>query len=207
MRRQKSFRVDVTLYGVRDSTLFAGADIESDVLHIRGVRAKAVTVANAAPASSVLAQGIGYVRCDDGLLEFVAVTSSGLASLFRAMIDLLRSALMRKRTTRGDILGLRARRIEISCDPPQRVVVDGEEAGLTPVLVELDADASKRQIEVIAPKAGFVTKRRRRLSRALLRFWRNARGVTLLSVAVFALRNLRERPDNESSVPSEDESD
>jgi diacylglycerol kinase family enzyme len=189
MRRQKHFTVNATLYDVQDTTLFAGgARVESDVMHIRGMKVKAVTIANAAPPASVLAQGIGDVRCDDGLLEFVVVSSGGMASLFRAMFDLFRSALLRKRTLRSDVFGLRARRIEVTCDPPQRIVIDGEEAGYTPVTIDLDPDASKRQIAVIAPKASIINRRKRRLMRTLTRLWRNLRGMAVLGIAVQTLR-------------------
>jgi diacylglycerol kinase (ATP) len=190
--RQKHFKVDVTLYGVRDTTLFAGgARVESDVLHIRGMKVKAVTIANAAPPTCVLAHGIGEVCCDDGLLEFVVVSSHGIFSLFGAMLDQFRSALLVKRTARNDIFGLRARRIEVTCDPPQRVVVDGDEVGCTPVTIELDPDPSKRQIKVIAPKASVVHRRKKRLIRTLVRTWRSVRGIIIFGVVVQCVRRFR----------------
>jgi diacylglycerol kinase family enzyme len=194
MYQQKHFTVDVTLHDVRDTPPFTGgARVESKVLHLRGMKVMAVTIANAAPSTSVLAHGIGVVSCDDGLLEFVVVSSRGVASLFHAMLDLFRSALLRKPLLRRDVFGLRARRVDVTCYPPQRVVVDGEDAGYTPVTIEIDPDLSKRQIELIAPKAGIVNRRNRHLMRTLTRLWRNLRGIVILYIATQGLRKVRSR--------------
>jgi hypothetical protein len=140
----------------------------------------------------VLAQGIGDVQPDDGLLEVVCVAPSGRFATITSMISMLKAALLRQRgVARPEVYGLRARRVELSCDPPQRVVVDGEVAGTTPVVVELAADAGARQILVVAPKAGSVTRRRRRLSRTLVRSFRNVRGLAIMSAIVWGARYIR----------------
>jgi diacylglycerol kinase (ATP) len=189
IRDQRSFKVNATLYDVSEERFFGGGTVSGDVVRMSDVRVKAVTIANAAPPASVLAQGIGEVLCDDGLLEVVLVSpNAGPMSLVLTLINLLQSALLRKRVARADVFGMRARRIELTCDPPQSVVIDGENSGMTPIVIELDKDPKKRQIEIIAPKAGQMTRRRRKLSRGLIRLWRNVRGVSVLAATVFTIR-------------------
>ena len=100
----------------------------------------AMTVANAAPPTSVLAQGWGETLVDDGLLDVtVSVEQSfeqNLATRLQgvtALADLFTSALIKKPTNRDDIVCLRVPQIKISAKPPQKVVVDGEMIGTTPV--------------------------------------------------------------------------
>lgn len=185
--KQTSFKTDIVLHGVDDSLMFASGNIKSDVMHLQNLQLKGVTVANAAPATSVLAQGIGKVAPDDGLLEVVCVSSSSPLGLIRIMLSMLRSALMRTRERRGNVYGLRARKVHITCDPPQRIVIDGEPAGKTPITIEMKPDM--RQIQVIAPKASVVNRRRRRFGRSLTRLWRNVRGVALLAITVALMKH------------------
>ena len=106
-------------------------------------RAAAITVANAAPPTSVLAQGFGETLVDDGLLEVtIGVEQSSeqnLATRFQgitALADLFASALIKQPTNREDIVCLRVPQIKISANPPQKVVVDGEMIGTTPVEIQ-----------------------------------------------------------------------
>lgn len=186
---QKNFTTDIALYGVEDSLMFAEGNVKSGEMHLSNMQLKGVTIANAAPATSVLAQGIGRVTPDDGLLEVVCVSSSSPVGLIRTMLSMLRSALMRTRERRGKVYGLRARKVEITCDPPQHIVIDGEPAGKTPITIEMNPDIG--QLQVIAPKAGTVNRRRRRFSRTLRRLWRNVRGVALLAVTVALMKRSR----------------
>lgn len=186
---QQNFSTDIALYGVEDSLMFAGGKVKSGEMHLSNMQLKGVTIANAAPATSVLAQGIGRVAPDDGLLEVVCVSSTSPVGLIRTMLSMLRSALMRTRERRGKVYGLRARKVEITCDPPQQIVIDGEPAGKTPITIEMKPDVG--QLQVIAPKAGVVNRRRRRFSRSLRRMWRNIRGVALLAVTVAVLKRSR----------------
>lgn len=190
LRSQEVFKINATLYNVKQRKVVGDGEVESDVMRLTGLNVKAVTIANAAPPASVLAQGIGEVECDDGLLEFICVSPHGRFSVFMTMLMMLRSALLRKRLAKPNIYGLRCRRVEISCDPPQLIVIDGEEAGMTPVNIELSEDVSQRQIEVIAPKASVLTKKKRRLSRALTRLWRNLRGLGVMTTLVYTVRAL-----------------
>ena len=100
----------------------------------------AMTVANAAPPTSILAQGWGETLVDDGLLDVtISVRESPESTLatrlqaVNSLADLFASALIKKPTSREDILCLRVPQIKISADPPQKVVVDGEIIGTTPV--------------------------------------------------------------------------
>lgn len=171
---------------VEDELMFAGGDLHCREMRLTNLKLKGVTIANVAPPTSVLAQGIGTVKPEDGLLEVVCVGSSSAFGLVRTMAFLLRSALLRTREQRGSVYGLRAKRVRIVCDPPQHIVIDGEMAGVTPIDVEIgDKDMA---LNVIAPKARAVTRRRRRISRALRRLWRNVRGAGLLTLSIFLLR-------------------
>lgn len=193
--QQTTFNVELSLFGVRQRTRTGGregAELTSAKVALTGEDVAAVTIANSAPATSVLAQGIGDVQPDDGLLEVVCVAPSGRFATITSMFTMLKSALLRQRgTSRPEIYGLRARRVEVKCDPPQKVVVDGEVAGVTPLVVELAEEPSERQILVVAPKAGAVTRKRRRLSRALVRGFRNARGLVVMFGLIWGIRFIR----------------
>lgn len=192
---QSTFKVSLVLEGVKQRTRVGGvegAELTAEQVRLTGEDLAAVTIANSAPATSVLAQGIGDVQPDDGLLEVVCVSPSGRFATITSMVSMLKAALLRERgVARPEVYGLRARRVELSCDPPQRVVVDGEVAGVTPVVVELEKDAGARQILVVAPKAGAVTRRRRKLSRSLVRGFRNARGLVIMSGLIWGIRYIR----------------
>jgi diacylglycerol kinase (ATP) len=100
------------------------------------VQSGAITIANAAPATSVLAQGFGQVVFDDGLLDVTIATSQTRLQSFNALTSLFASALVNSPTNREDILCLRTARIKVSTEPPQKVAVDGEIIGTTPIEVE-----------------------------------------------------------------------
>jgi len=100
----------------------------------------AITVANAAPLTSVLAQGFGEVISDDGLLDITIGLSSleaeGIGARLQgvgAIANLFTAALVKRPTQNEDILGLRVPQLKITTTPPQKVVVDGEIIGTTPV--------------------------------------------------------------------------
>ncbi|MGV0025108.1 YegS/Rv2252/BmrU family lipid kinase [Phormidesmis priestleyi] len=103
---------------------------------IISVTASALTVANAAPATSVLAQGPSGLIVDDGLLDLTIVAPSNKAGAIAATYHLLQSALSGTPTDRDDIGYLRASRFKITTNPPQKVVLDGEMVGTTPVDIE-----------------------------------------------------------------------
>lgn len=111
------------------------AEIEAED-RIITVVAAAVTVANAAPPTSVLAQGPAGVIADDGFLDLTIVSPNSVAGAIAASYHLLQSAVKGNAAERDDIGYLRARRIKVTADPPQRVVIDGELSGTTPVDIE-----------------------------------------------------------------------
>lgn len=90
------------------------------------LQAAAITVANVAPGTSVLAQGFGEVVPDDGLLEVTVATPANRLQGLRALASLMASAVVQSPTSHPDLLCLRAREIQIDTDAPQRLVVDGE---------------------------------------------------------------------------------
>ncbi len=111
------------------------AEIETEDKVIK-MTAAAVTVANAAPPTSVLAQGPSGVLFDDGLLDVTVVAPSTRAGAIAASYHLLQTALNESATEREDVGYLRAKRVIIRTDPPQKVVLDGEIIGFTPIDVE-----------------------------------------------------------------------
>ncbi|MUL39331.1 YegS/Rv2252/BmrU family lipid kinase [Gloeocapsopsis dulcis] len=100
------------------------------------LNAAAITVANAAPPTSVLAQGPAALLVDDGLLDVTIVAPTNTISAIAAAYNLLQSAYSGEVANRPDTGFLRARSIKISTNPAQRVVVDGELMGKTPIDVE-----------------------------------------------------------------------
>jgi YegS/Rv2252/BmrU family lipid kinase len=111
------------------------AKIETDdkIIH---VTATAITIANAAPPTSILAQGSAGVIFDDGLLDVTIIAPANRTGAIAASYELLTSALKGDATTRPDIGYLRAKKLTITTEPPQKVVIDGEVRGTTPVTIE-----------------------------------------------------------------------
>lgn len=100
------------------------------------VMASAVTIANAAPPTSMLAQGPAGIICDDGLLDLTVVAPANRAGAIASAYHLLQTAFSGDAAERDDIGYLRARHIKVTTDPPQKVVLDGEIIGTTPVEIE-----------------------------------------------------------------------
>lgn len=93
----------------------------------------AITVANAAPATSVLAQGYGQVVPDDGLLEITIASPASRLEGLQVLSVLVGSALFSSPTNQENLLRFRAGHITIRTDPPQSLVVDGELLEANPV--------------------------------------------------------------------------
>lgn len=110
-------------------------EIETDD-RVISLSAAAITVANAAPATSVLAQGPAGVVVDDGLLDVTIVAPANRAGAIAATYHLLQTALTGNPAERDDIGYLRTRRVKITTTPEQKVVLDGELIGTTPIEVE-----------------------------------------------------------------------
>lgn len=95
--------------------------------------AVAVAVANVAPEKTILAQGPPDIEGDDGLLDVTIVAADGVGDLVAAAAELIRSARAGEAADDPRVGYLRAASVRIDCDPPQRVLVDGEDAGTTPI--------------------------------------------------------------------------
>ncbi|PSR16594.1 lipid kinase [filamentous cyanobacterium CCP3] len=125
------------LSGVRQ---LAAAAPFTATLEIEGevstVTTNAITVANVAPPTSVLAQGLGEVIPDDGLLEVTISTSTTRLQGINALASLMAAAAWGNPTQRDDITCLRTNRLKITTDPPQKLVIDGEIVEANPVLFE-----------------------------------------------------------------------
>ncbi|MEM8502943.1 MAG: methylglyoxal synthase [Cyanobacteria bacterium P01_D01_bin.1] len=114
----------------------------------------AITVANAAPPTSVLAQGFGEVISNDGLLDVTIglspVEAQGIVGRLQgvgAIAELFTAALVKRPTQNEDILSLRVPRVKVTTTPPQKVVVDGEIIGTTPV----EFDCIAQGLTILAP--------------------------------------------------------
>jgi len=113
---------------------------------IERFQAGAITIANAAPVTSVLAQGIGQVVFDDGLLDVTIASASTKLEAIRTIARLLGAALL-KPVESPNIVHMGARKLKVTTNPPQKVVLDGEIIGTTPV----EIDCVPGGLTVLAP--------------------------------------------------------
>ena len=113
----------------------------------RTFQAGAITIANAAPPTSVLAQGIGEVVADDGLLDITIATVDNKIQAVTTILGMLGAALIRTNAELDNIVHLRAPKVRISAVPEQKVVLDGEIIGCTP----LDIQCLPQSLKVFAP--------------------------------------------------------
>lgn len=116
------------------------------------VEAAGITVANAAPATSVLAQGPSNVLPYDGLLDVTIFAPQGTRSAIAASYNLFQSALSDRSTQRTDVGYFRCTAVKVSTDPAQKVVVDGEVTGDTPI----DIRCIPRGLTLMTPESGGV---------------------------------------------------
>ncbi|MUG92106.1 YegS/Rv2252/BmrU family lipid kinase [Scytonema sp. UIC 10036] len=122
------------LAGVQELRKMEHFDVEIETEDkIVKTTAAAVTVANAAPSTSILAQGPAGIIVDDGLLDMTIVAPANRAGAIAAAFHLFQTASTGNAAERNDIGYLRAKQFKIKTDPPQKVVVDGEILGTTPV--------------------------------------------------------------------------
>ncbi len=111
------------------------------------VEANAITIANAAPPSSILAQGTAGVIYDDGLLDVTIIAPKSRAGAIAVSYHLLQTATDDEAAQRDDIGYLRTQWVKVTTEPPQKVVVDGEIIGKTPIEVK----SLPRSLTVLAP--------------------------------------------------------
>lgn len=107
-------------------------ETESEVVRCRATN---VTVANVAPLKTLVAQGPAVISPADGLLDVTIVAATGIADAVAAGLHLLRTAAQGEGATRDDVGYLSARRLRITAEPAQPLLVDGEEAGEGPLIV------------------------------------------------------------------------
>ena len=108
----------------------AKIEIDSETIEFDTV---AVTVANAAPATSVTSQGFGEVIPDDGLLEITIPIPQTRLQGVNMMATLFTSALVKSQFEREDVVCLRTNQLTVTTDPPQKLVVDGELCEANPI--------------------------------------------------------------------------
>lgn len=188
IREQRTFRVRLELSDVED-TSDAGVKVTVPTARVENLVVKGLTVANVAPPTSVLAQGLGAVRPDDGRVEVVAYTAGGTLHSISALFRLFLSGVLLRRTRLAGVRAVRARGVRVVCEPRQLVVIDGEEVGEDDMVVTLGE--ARRQFQVLAPPAKEMKRARRRLARTLGKVARNVRGLLLFGVTVALLQSLR----------------
>ena len=109
--------------------------------------ASAITVANAAPATSVMAQGFGQVIPDDGLLEVIVASPKDRISSFSVLSSLAWSAIVSNTSHHDNIACFRTRQIEVELEESQKLVVDGEILDADKMTVSVKPGA----LQVVAP--------------------------------------------------------
>ena len=98
--------------------------------------AGAITIANVAPPTSVMAQGAGEVLWNDGLLDVTIATAENKLQAVTTLLRLFGAAITKTELDQQNVVHARTRRLKVTTSPPQKVVVDGEIIGTTPVEVE-----------------------------------------------------------------------
>lgn len=99
-------------------------------------QAHAITVANAAPPTSVLAQGAGEVLFDDGQLDVTIASAENKLQGITTMFRMFGAAITKTNFEQKNVVHSRARHLRITAEPPQKFVVDGEVVGQTPLEIE-----------------------------------------------------------------------
>jgi len=129
-----------------ENTLFE-TEIEAEG-EVYQFQANAITIANAAPPTSVLAQGAGEVIFDDGLLDVTIATAQSKLQGVTTMLRMLGAAITRTGIEQQNVVHSQAKRLRVTTDPPQKVVVDGEVIGMTPV----EAECIPNGLTVVVPR-------------------------------------------------------
>jgi diacylglycerol kinase (ATP) len=99
--------------------------VDGDDSTEKTVETNIITIANVDPPSSIFAQGFGKVIPDDGLFEVTIGTASGLEGI-RELATLIANAIVKDKLGSDTILCFRCHQIKVTCDPPQKLLVDGE---------------------------------------------------------------------------------
>lgn len=132
-----------------DESVLFDTKIETEDGKIYNFQAGAITIANAAPPTSVLAQGAGQVIFDDGLLDLTIAAPENKLDAVSAMLRMFGAAITRTEFEHKNVFHGQVKYLKLSTNPPQKVVVDGEIIGTTPIEVECIPGG----LTVLAPKA------------------------------------------------------
>ena len=108
------------------------ADIEIDNDKFTA-NATAITIANAAPPTSLLAQGPAGVIYDDGMLDITIVAPRNRSGAISASYHLLKTSFEGSAVERDDLSYFRTKYLKICTNPVQKIVLDGELMGDTPL--------------------------------------------------------------------------
>ncbi|HEY9301947.1 MAG TPA: methylglyoxal synthase, partial [Phormidium sp.] len=119
-----------------DEPVLFDTEIEAEEGKIYNFQAGAITIANAAPPTSVLAQGAGQVIFDDGLLDITIATPENKLDAVSAMLRMFGAAITKTEFEHKNVIHGRVKWLKLTTNPPQKVVVDGEIIGTTPIEVE-----------------------------------------------------------------------
>ena len=115
--------------------------------HVVRCTAIAIAVANIAPLKTVLAHGPSHLLADDGRVDVTIVAAASIGEAIATGVHLYRTARDHEPATRDNVGSFSTARLAITADPPQRVLVDGEPFGDTPISIE----TLSRVLTVIAP--------------------------------------------------------
>lgn len=117
--------------------------------HVVRCTAIAIAAANVAPLKTVLAHGPSHLLADDGRVDVTIVAAASISEAIATGVHLYRTARDHEPATRDNVGSFSTPRLVVRADPPQRVLVDGESFGDTPVTIE----TLSRVLTVIAPPA------------------------------------------------------
>ncbi|MFB2933784.1 methylglyoxal synthase [Aerosakkonemataceae cyanobacterium BLCC-F154] len=131
-----------------DESVLFDTEIETEEGKIYNFQAAAITIANAAPPTSVLAQGAGQVIFDDGLLDITIATAENKLEAVSTMLRMFGAAITKTEFEHKNVIHGRAKKLKFTTNPLQKVVVDGEIIGTTPIEVE----CIPAGLTVLAPK-------------------------------------------------------
>jgi diacylglycerol kinase family enzyme len=99
--------------------------VDDDENTEKTVETNIITIANVDAPTSIFAQGFGIVVPDDGFFEVTIGTATGLDEI-RQLATLVANALVKNNIGSDTILSFRCKKIKVTCDPPQKLLVDGE---------------------------------------------------------------------------------
>ncbi|PSN17699.1 lipid kinase [filamentous cyanobacterium CCP5] len=98
--------------------------------------ATAITIANTATAEMVLAQGPADVAADDRSLSVTLISPDHQWEAITSAADLLVSALQQRSVEDETVHHCKTSEVTVETDPAQKIFIDGEPAGETPIRIE-----------------------------------------------------------------------